>query len=243
MNYLKTKQRIGRLVGDYLTYNRTEQRGIMVLSLILAGVIIANAVIPSGTFQKSPDYSKFAAEISEFEIAWRKAVDSDSIARAHKYMNYRSRTGISGWDSLKSKGRLQEPPLLIELNAADTFDLQQLRGIGPGFARRIVNYREKLRGYNDKKQVLEVFGMDTSRYNPIAGNLLVNKDSVHPFDLNTVTFKELLRHPYFPFAVTKNIMLYRQKNKTFKIMDELRRVDGISDSLFRRMVIYLRLGP
>ena len=85
--------------------------------------------------------------------------------------------------------------------------------------------------------------MDTGRYRLIERNLAVNRDSIRPFDVNAVTFKELLRHPYFPFPVTKNIMIYRQKNKTFRSLDELRRVDGITDSLFSRMIIYLRLGP
>jgi DNA uptake protein ComE-like DNA-binding protein len=135
------------------------------------------------------------------------------------------------------------PIVIVELNSADTFDLQQLRGIGPAFARRIVNYRERLRGFNDKRQLLEVFGMDSARFNSIELNLDVNSDSVHPIDLNLVTFKELLRHPYFPFPVTKNIMIYRQKNKNFKSLDELKKIEGVNDSLFRRMVVYLRLGP
>lgn len=220
------KKQFLRLVGDYLTYNRTEQRGILVLSIILLCVIVANAVIPSGTFQKSPDFSVFSKDIREFETAWQKAADSDSIARSHKY-----------------KAVPAKPLVMIELNSADTFDLQQLRGIGPGYARRIVNYRERLRGFNDKRQVLEVFGMDTARYMMIEKNLTVNTDSIHPFYLNTVTFKELLRHPYFPFATTKSIMIYRQKNKNFKTLGELKNIQGINDSLFRRMIIYLRLGP
>ncbi len=85
--------------------------------------------------------------------------------------------------------------------------------------------------------------MDTARYRLIAGNLTAERDSIHPFNLNSVTFKELLRHPYFPFPVTKGIMVYRQKNKAFTTMEELRKIPGVSDSLFRRMVLYLRLGP
>ena len=236
------RKQFARLAGDYLTYNRTEQRGILVLSLILLGVIIANAVIPSGTFQKTPDFSEFAKEIQAFESAWQQAADSDSIARTLRYQSYRNR--FKGWsgDSVKFKATLK-PMVMVELNSADTFELQQLRGIGPGFARRIVNYRERLRGYSEKQQVLEVFGMDTARYQMIEKNLLVNRDSIHPIDLNVVTFKELLRHPYFPFAVTKNIMIYRQKNKNFKSLDELKNIQGINDSIFRRMIIYLRLGP
>jgi DNA uptake protein ComE-like DNA-binding protein len=243
MDLQKINKQVTRLAGDYLTYNRTEQRGILVLSMILLGVIIANAVIPSGTFQKSPDFAEFSKEIRAFEATWQKAADSDSIARSQKYLNYRNRFGAFRHDSLGVNPKAAKPVLMIELNSADTFELQQLRGIGPGFSRRIVNYRERLRGFSDKQQVLEVFGMDTARYRLIEKNLKVNPDSIHPFDLNTVTFKELLHHPYFPFATTKNIMIYRQKNKSFKSLDELKNIQGINDSIFRRMLFYLRLGP
>jgi DNA uptake protein ComE-like DNA-binding protein len=242
MKILKFKKRLIQVLGDYLTYNRTEQRGVFVLSLILLGLVIANTVIPSGTFQKTPDFASFESEVAAFEAAWQKAADSDSMARSRKYLSYRNKSGNYPFDSMKYNKPVV-PQVVIELNSADTLDLQQLRGIGPGFARRIVNYRERLRGFSDKRQVLEVFGMDTARYRLISGNLHVNPDSVHPFSLNTVTFKELLRHPYFPFAVTKNIMVYRQKNKVFKNLDELRQIEGINDSIFRRMVVYLRLGP
>jgi DNA uptake protein ComE-like DNA-binding protein len=243
MDMRNLNRQLARWLGDYLTYNRTEQRGILVLSLILMCVVIASGVIPSGTFQKPPDFSAFSAEIRSFEAAWRKASDSDSIARSAKNMSYRSMFGSRPHDSAGYKTMPAKPVVVVELNSADTLDLQQLRGIGPGFAKRIVNYRERLRGFSDKRQVLEVFGMDSARYTLIEKNLLVNRDSVHPVDLNTVTFKELLRHPYFPFPITKNIMVYRQKNKTFKSLDELKNIPGISDSIFRRMVLYLRLGP
>jgi len=232
-----------QLVSNYLSYNRTEQRGIFVMFLILFGLIIANGVIPSGTFQKPPDFSEFAKEVVAFEEAWHRANDSDSIARTRKYLRYTNRFTKSSYDSLKPVSLTTRPIVIVELNSADTFDLQQLRGIGPAFARRIVNYRERLRGFNDKRQLLEVFGMDSARFSSIEANLDVNADSVHPIDLNLVTFKELLRHPYFPFPVTKNIMIYRQKNKNFKSLDELKKIEGVNDSLFRRMVVYLRLGP
>ena len=243
MDIQKTGKQINQWVGNYLTYNRSEQRGILVLSLILLGAIIIQAMIPAETFQQTPDFSAFSNEISAFETAWKKAADSDSVARSQKYLNYKNKFGAWLRDSLNYKAMPPKPVVMIELNSSDTFELQQLRGIGPGFARRIVNYRERLRGFNNKQQVLEVFGMDTARYQLIEKNLRVNPDSIHPFDLNTVTFKELLRHPYFPFATTKNIMIYRQKNKNFKTLDELNYIQGINDSIFRRMIIYLRIGP
>ena len=243
MNIRKTGKQINQWVGNYLTYNRSEQRGIFVLSLVLLGMIIVQAVIPAETFQNVPDFQAFSSEISAFEAAWKKAADSDSIARVRKYMNNRTKFGTYHHDTANPMLITHKPILTVDLNTADTFELQQLRGIGPAFARRIVNYRDRLRGFNDPKQLLEVFGMDTARFASIEPNLKVTKDSIRPIDINTVTFKELLRHPYFPFAITKNIMIYRQKNKTFKTLEELKNIQGVNDSLFSRMIIYLRIGP
>ncbi|MBR4803620.1 MAG: helix-hairpin-helix domain-containing protein, partial [Bacteroidales bacterium] len=46
----------------------------------------------------------------------------------------------------------------IELNTADTSDLKELRGIGSGYAKRIVKYRERLGGFCKPEQLLEVYG-------------------------------------------------------------------------------------
>lgn len=83
--------------------------------------------------------------------------------------------------------------------------------------------------------------MDRERYEKIEDNVNVTGDSVRQIDINNVTFKELLKHPYFPFEITKAIMLYRQKNKKFKTLDDLHSVPGISDSVFKKIVVYLEI--
>ena len=218
---------LSRLAGDYLTYSRGEQRGILVLALILAALVTANLVFPSGTRLPEPEAVAFEAEALAFELAWQKAADSDSVARQSRYRN----------------AYPAKPAVMVELNSADTLDLQQLRGIGPGFARRITGYRDRIGGFHDKRQVLEVFGMDTARYRAIAGQITVDPTLIKPFDANKVTIKELLRHPYFPFPIAKGIIVYRQKHKGIKTLEALRDADAMSDSLFRRMVPYLRVVP
>ncbi len=232
-----------RWIVDFLSFNRTEQKGILVLSVLLFMVITANMFIPGARVIPPPDFTLFEQEVSDFEAAWKKAEDSVAAARLQKYRNYTGRYGVLAPDTVKSWEKKVQSSVVIELNSADTFDLQRLRGIGSAFARRIVNYRKRLGGFTDKRQLLEVFGMDSSRYNGISRNVWVNPDSVHAIDLNNVLFKELLKHPYFPFEITKAIMVYRQKNKKFKTVGELLQVEGINDSIFKKVEIYLKVDP
>jgi hypothetical protein len=51
----------------------------------------------------------------------------------------------------------------------------------------------------------------------------------------------LLAHPYFPFEVTKNIMIYRKEHKKFMDIRELLLIKNINDSIFARIVHYVRI--
>ena len=223
------KNKITIPIKDYLTFNRTEQKGIAILLLILFGLILANIFIPTGTTRSPVDFTEFEKEIMEFENNWQKARGEE-----------KKRFPPADDSTRKVYGKTPAG-FTIELNSADTFDLQRLRGIGPSFARRIVSYRHRLGGYIRKEQLLEVFGMDSTRYFAIVPYIVVIPDSVVRIDLNKITFKELLRHPYFTFELTKAIMIYRKTNKRFNSLEELRLLDGINDSLFLRIVPYLRI--
>ena len=229
------------IVQDYLTFNRIEQRGIFVLLTILFIMVVANEVVPLVVSPKPVDMSGFEKEVEAFEKSVQLADSLEDLAKKNKYSRNRTFSSGRAWDSTRNFKPYPKEVYVIELNSADTFELQRLRGIGPAFAKRIVKYRERLHGFNDKTQVLEIWGMDTSKYNAIRDHLEVNADSVHPINLNTVTFKELLAHPYFPFLTTKAIMLYRKDHKVFRSITELKTIPLISDSAYRKMSKYVKV--
>ncbi len=55
-------------------------------------------------------------------------------------------------------------PVALSLNGADSAALEQLPGIGPVLASRIVRYREKLGGFYNVAQLREVYGISDSLY-------------------------------------------------------------------------------
>ena len=91
--------------------------------------------------------------------------------------------------------RIQTANAAIELNSADTTALKSLPGIGSVFASRIIKYRELLGGFVSISQLLEVYGLDSTRYSRIAGLVVADSAAIRKLSVNSLRFAELLRHP------------------------------------------------
>lgn len=132
-------------------------------------------------------------------------------------------------------------PIIVELNAADTAQLKKLYGIGSSFAKRIVKYRELLGGYRFKEQLLEVYGMDSARYLPIAENLLVDTTYRNKINVNTADFKTLLRHPYLSKNQVKAIVNYRKQHGVFSSVSELKKIHLIDKEAYAKIKPYIKV--
>jgi competence ComEA-like helix-hairpin-helix protein len=229
-------------VVDYFSFNRAEQRGISVLLFILTGLIIANLVIPERTEITEKEFAAFDKDITRFEKDLKIAAEQEQADRNSR--NSRYSRNYSTYSKTDTMERTKTKPVIsftIELNSADTLELQRLKGIGPAFARRIVNYRERLGGFVRTTQVKEVFGMDSVRFRLISPNIAVNPSLIKKIDINNVTFKELMRHPYFPYELTREIILTRKKMKKFGSYDDIRTVPGINDTTFYKIKAYIEI--
>jgi DNA uptake protein ComE-like DNA-binding protein len=132
--------------------------------------------------------------------------------------------------------------IIVALNEADTLDLQQLPGIGPSFARRIVKYRDLLGGYCSKEQLLEVYGMDSTRYAGISEWVTIDAAGIRKMDINTVTIKELLKHPYFELYTAKSILNYRKEIGQYTEVVQIRDARLVYDQLYKKIEPYLTIN-
>ena len=66
----------------------------------------------------------------------------------------------------------------LELNAADSTALVSLRGIGPWYARKIMDYRARLGGFYDLAQLREIEGIDEERFAGLADQLRVDPSKI-----------------------------------------------------------------
>lgn len=132
--------------------------------------------------------------------------------------------------------------LIIELNTADSLDLQQLKGIGPSYAKRIIKYRDLLGGYNNVNQLMEVYGMDKSRFDGIKNHILINKDIVLKINVNQTTIKELIKHPYIEFYVAKSIITHRNKIGSYNNLEEIKDAALVYEELYQKIIPYLKIN-
>ena len=117
--------------------------------------------------------------------------------------------------------------VIVDLNTADTTLLKQLPGIGSAFAKWIVDYREKLGGYCETHQLLEVYRMDSARYEGIKDYVKIDSTFIpNKLKINSDAFKVLLKHPYLEYDDVKKIVNHREQKGMISSWEQLSKVVG-----------------
>ena len=129
----------------------------------------------------------------------------------------------------------------VELNSADTAALRKIRGIGPAFSMRIVKYRNLLGGFVNINQLKEVKGIDSLKYAEISPYMFVNPYIIRKININTVTFEELKKHPYFGYNISLSIINYRKQHGDYTSITDLKKLALITDEVYNRIAPYLTI--
>jgi competence protein ComEA len=127
--------------------------------------------------------------------------------------------------------------IIIEINNADSTEWIKLKGIGPGYARRILKYKSLLGGFTSVEQLKEVYNFPDSLFNSIKGNLTVNPALILKLKVNTVDFKTMVHHPYIKYEGTKCIFAFK-RNKKIK-EEDLTGSSCFSRELLQKLLPYL----
>ncbi|MBS7566434.1 helix-hairpin-helix domain-containing protein [Mucilaginibacter sp. Bleaf8] len=128
--------------------------------------------------------------------------------------------------------------ITVELNTADSAELTRLRGIGPGFAMRIIRYRQRLGGFHSKQQLKEVFGFDEGKYADVKDNVAVNARKVHKIDINRAELDELKDFPYFTYKQANAVIQYRKQHGNYESLKELHNIAILDDEILRKIAPY-----
>ena len=140
----------------------------------------------------------------------------------------------------KPTPELKKKPSLFNLNLADSSQFQQIYGIGPVLAKRIVKYRDRLGGFVRQDQLFEVYGLDSIVVEQILKvSFLPANESPQKLNINTTDEKMLSSHPYFSKKIARAIVTYRFQHGNYQSVDDLRRINLIDENTMIKIFPYL----
>ena len=127
-----------------------------------------------------------------------------------------------------------------DINLAVKEDLKTINGIGEKLSERIIKYRSKLQGFSTLNQLYEVWGLDTE----VVDKLLlvfkvINLPNIKKINVNTVSFRELLKNPYLDYELCKKIFEYKDEVAELQDISELKNIIDFPLELYDRIVLYL----
>lgn len=192
--------------------------------------VIKNYEAKGGRFRKKEDvrkiYSISDADYERLEPYIRISAD-DSVKRTHS-------------------GAVRPVPLSpinpIELNSADSLVLQRLPGIGSVFASRIIRFRDRLGGFCHVDQLLDVYGMDSTRYRGFCAYVYVDSNRVRKIDINAAGYEHLRNHPFISPKLANAMVQYRKQHGPYRSLPDLRKIAIMDDAIFRKIVPYLTIS-
>ena len=129
----------------------------------------------------------------------------------------------------------------ININTADTSEFMTLPGIGIGFAKRIINFRNKLGGFYSVDQIKETYGLPDSTFLLIKDRILIGAGNLEKKNINTCSVEELGSHPYIRYRLASAIVSYRKQHGLFNDLNDLKKIMIIDEGLFIRIKEYLKL--
>ena len=127
-----------------------------------------------------------------------------------------------------------------DINKATAEDFKTINGIGDAFSERIVKYRTRLQGFSIEDQLKEVWGLDKEVANKVLSKFtIVDKPIISKINVNTATFKELLKNPYIDYTLCKKIFEYRDEVAELQNISELKNIKDFPLDKYERIVLYL----
>ena len=96
----------------------------------------------------------------------------------------------------------------VDLNRADSVALDDLPGIGPWFATKILEYRDELGGYSFPEQLLDIYHFDQEKYDGLSDLVFCSPPA--PYPLWSLPADSLRLHPYIRSRqAARSIVLFR----------------------------------
>lgn len=185
-----------------------------------------------GVYRKAQDFARlYGLTRKQFKELEPYIHISDDYLSASTIYNFEP---AAERDTIKSPIKIK-PLERVAVNAADTNMLKKVPGIGSHFARKIVQYRQRLGGFYDIHQLLEIENFPESSLT----YFIIPDENIQKININTASMNELKKHPYISYFQARAILDYRRLKGPLKSLQELKLLKDFPPQAIKRLEPYV----
>lgn len=221
-------------VKNWFGFSRRERRATFILIVIVFIIIGVRYFIPDSMIA----IEDFSGTITP-EEANTGFLRKDSSERSKKISTYTS-GGTKFSRSAYVRKPVTQKKIRIDINSGDSATLVRLPGIGPVLSARIIKYRKLLGGFASTDQLKEVYGLPPETFEMIKERVFADSTLVIKININSATYKEISRLPYFEKSEVSAILKYRELKGRIRKIEDLTENKLITSEKARKVRPYLR---
>ena len=206
---------------DYFDLSRKEHAGFIALFVILFILFGLQFFIIYFVPETKTDFSEFQKIADQLQYG---PVDSGTAYKNPVY---------SG-----PKKTLTVP---VDINTADSLKLMTIKGIGPTFAGRILDFRRKLGCFLTVDQLMDVHGIRAEKFAYLKPQVCLSHGHPKQLNINKAKEAEIKDFPYFDEESAGKLIKYRKIHGRFITIESLKKILNLDDQVFRKIKAYVSL--
>lgn len=102
-----------------------------------------------------------------------------------------------------------------------------------------MRFRERLGGFFEAEQLLEVYGLDATRFEGLVDYVRVDVNLVRRIRINEADTETLGRHPLIGYKLGNLIIRFRDHHGAFENEADLKKLGVLDDEAIRKIARYL----
>lgn len=137
----------------------------------------------------------------------------------------------------------KKSPEIFELNSCNARALRQFECLDSIAAQRILKKRKALGGFFSVNQLYEIDSLSANCLHSLVQYAVTDSQMIRKIDINSVTIKNLGRHPYIGYNIASALVNFRDKHGKFRNAEDLKRCMIMNKERIDKIKPYLVFGP
>lgn len=201
-----------KFLREYFVFSKKERNGTLALLFILCILIIVLLIVQNIQPKSELNLAQVQKKLDSLKnIQTHKKTTSPKKLKHQNTPSYSNNIKEEATFTKTFNTHKTHTLTRVEINTSDSAILVDSANIRTYLAKNIIKYRSLLGGYYNISQLKEVYGVKEKSYTYLKKVCFVDSSKINKININTITFKKLLSHPYFDYDTVKKIINQRKK--------------------------------